>query len=685
MSHSPSHPPVAYIEDYNEDAHTTLPETRQTANIAAKRSKPDIAKLKLAQSGRDEPSDTGYSNHSIATRRSVDSSLEPKSGNLRLKVNTAVAGAITKSRSAEGERKATSPPKNTTRPSLRRTESKVKSRNGEVMQQRNCTCKECQTMAKPPARSPEKSSKPDPVPKDQPAKQKPQAPVPSQSSIPAGKRPNVDIPIIQPAQARPRPISAQAYRGSRPVSYHSGAMPEYFYTQPICIERRPGTAFAPGVSFPPPSYPPPKPVYFPPPLQPLPPRQEVSPIMPYIYDPRLQTHLPSHPQPRPQPRQWTSDQSAPLPQPLIYSSSPILEYPRQPNYPGLNPSSQPTLRHSFNLHERPAPVREEQFVREDYYHQMPPPPRVPVPLQEYRPAIKHSTTAGAHPTLHRRQSKRSEENIELYSGGRSPRKSSPEKRDPPSRPPLTSRLSMASNHDRSTNNYPIDRGTARVRIENNATAKQRRRASVYGGEMHRDLERVVEAYQSSKNADAGLPISDITADSLKMVRKKTQSSDSGSRRSGEGRGSREGSEIKPPNSSDRRGGSDVKSRTENDGITMRLPKGKGINVDLKGSGVEGRTISLRQIGQGEGGMELSIGARGGTDGSREESGERSRRRYTVIDDGGVKELEYARTVGRASRYEKEIEHGRDKERRVTESRSRRSSRSGSYRDAGRMF
>lgn len=692
MSHSPSHPPAAYIEDYNEDAHTTLPETRQTANVAAKRSRPDIAKMKLAQSGRDETSDSGYSSRNTTTHTNIDPSPKSKSRDLRLKVNTAVPGAITKNRSLEVERKASSPPKSAQRPSSSRTELKVKSRNGEATQQNDCMCTKCQkttrrSAAPPP---PENSSRLEASSKDRAAKSKPEPTVPPQSSVPPGKRPNFDVPILQPAQARPRSANPQSYRTGRPASFHSGAMPEFLYTQPIYIDRRPMPTYPLGVSFPPPSYPPPKPAYFPPPLQPVPVRQDVSPITPYIYDPRPQPHLHNHLQPRPQARQWASEQppppAPPPPQPLLYSASPIVEYPAQPQYPGLHPASQPTLRHSFNLHERSAPLREEQVLRdEDYYHQMPPPPPPPrtnMPLQQYRPAMRHAATSGAHPTLHHRRSKRSEENIEEIPGGRSPRKASPEKRDPPSRPPLTTRPSTASSHDKPTKNHPVNRGTAQVRIENNAAAKQRRRASVYGGELHRDLERVVEDYQTSTNADAGLPISDFSADSLKMVRKKTQSSDSGSRRSGEGRGSREGSEIKPRNSTDRRGGSDVKARSDNEGFTMRLSK--GINVDLKGGSVEGRTISLRQIEQGQGGMELSIGARERIDGDRDDAGERSRRRYSVIEDGGVKELDYARTASRVGRDQKEIEIGREKERRVAESRSRRSSRSG-HRDIGRMF
>lgn len=197
------------------------------------------------------------------------------------------------------------------------------------------------------------------------------------------------------------------------------------------------------------------------------------------------------------------------------------------------------------------------------------------------------------------------------------------------------------------------------------------------------------------------------------MRKKTHhggSSDGGSRVSGEGRaGSREGSEVKPRSSTDRR--SEIKTRAsttsggnENDGFTMRF--NTGVSVDLKGDGVEGRTISLRPSAETEGGMELSIGARGRGGSSGNGGRDKSRRPASYVDGG--RELEYARSVGREgdsgkdrdrergrererekekekekernrereTEKERERDRERERERRLVASRSRRSSRSG---------
>lgn len=64
-------PHAAFCEEYDEDAHITLPETRQTANAAAKRSK---AELKYALEPLvDGASDSGYSSRTAATVNSTQS------------------------------------------------------------------------------------------------------------------------------------------------------------------------------------------------------------------------------------------------------------------------------------------------------------------------------------------------------------------------------------------------------------------------------------------------------------------------------------------------------------------------------------------------------------------------------------------------------------------------------------
>lgn len=199
--------------------------------------------------------------------------------------------------------------------------------------------------------------------------------------------------------------------------------------------------------------------------------------------------------------------------------------------------------------------------------------------------------------------------------------------------------------------------------------------SYHGHESHRDLERSVEAYQ----AETGIETLPVTADSLDLVRKKTVSSNTSSRVSGRsGRGSREGSDVKPRSSTDRRGGSDVKTRNDDDGLTMRFNASHGVNLDLKGGSVEGRTISLRQSKDGgDGDMEFSIGGKSNETGSKTEVKEKRRKRYSIFGGSGLREVEPAsRSASRPSRDAKADEEKKSSSKKISSSRSRRSSRSG---------
>lgn len=158
---------------------------------------------------------------------------------------------------------------------------------------------------------------------------------------------------------------------------------------------------------------------------------------------------------------------------------------------------------------------------------------------------------------------------------------------------------------------------------------------------------------------------------MKLIRKKTNhtsSSDAGSFVSGEGRAG-SWDDLRSRRSLDRR--SELKTRTLNpngasisevEGVTLRFNASQNVNLDLTGDGVETRTISLRQSGESEGGMELSIGGldRGG--GSVNMGRERSWRGRSSYIDGssGGRELEYARSVGRDGDREREREKEREK-------------------------
>ncbi|OAX78406.1 hypothetical protein ACJ72_07288 [Emergomyces africanus] len=61
---------AAFFEDFDEDANVTIPETRTVANVAARRSKPDIQQSGTSTDGA---SDSGYSSRTAATVGSADS------------------------------------------------------------------------------------------------------------------------------------------------------------------------------------------------------------------------------------------------------------------------------------------------------------------------------------------------------------------------------------------------------------------------------------------------------------------------------------------------------------------------------------------------------------------------------------------------------------------------------------
>ncbi|KAL8831808.1 MAG: hypothetical protein Q9170_005136 [Blastenia crenularia] len=669
MSHSPSQPHAAYFEDYNEDAHTIVPESRQTANVAAKRSKPDISTVKVTELGRYGASDSGYSSHTGATLNSGASSLASKAGSATLTLDTSIESlAASKRRPTPTQRQSQTTPQSPHKPPLRRSESKA--RQKEALRQGSCRCDDCQAKAKSRVSRP--TTSPQNVSPDQ-ERQKPAgnaenitAPKTLQTSAPAAA-----APVVQPAQPRQRHPGSQSYRSTpRPVSFHGGSMPQPMYYQPVFIGR-PQSTFPAQSPFPPPSYPPPAPSYFPQsyqhPQQPA--VGQPSPTMQrelYTIPPSLYS-LPS----QPQTRSWPIEQHLPPRQPIIYSAPPIVEYPPSSQFTG---APHPSVHRTFSERdrERPMPLREEYFpYDEDYCRMPPPPPPPPKPpnATHQRPHIRHAVTTAARvpqPEPYFTEEYMVEDRVQ-----RSPRKYISEDHNRPTRPALTTRHSNIKASDRTHGIDRLEQSFARMSVEGgHAAAKQRRRMTYYGGPIPRDLERQVEAYQADKNASAETTTTatvPLTADSLKLVRHKTQTSnsDAGSRASGEGRTSREGSDVKARSATGRRGSSEIRTRND-DGFTMRFNSSQGVNLDLKGAAKD-RTISLRQSREGDGNMELSIKG-------KSDSREKSRRRQSYIDGNTVRELESIRAASRMGRPSREAEGERTKERSVVASQSRRSSR-----------
>ncbi|KAL4803430.1 hypothetical protein BDV18DRAFT_40959 [Aspergillus unguis] len=83
-------PHAAFVEEYDEDAHVSLPETRQVANVVSKRSKPDLRKSAREPPFVEAASDSGYSSRTAATVNSSQSAPSGSRPPVPLKVDTSL-------------------------------------------------------------------------------------------------------------------------------------------------------------------------------------------------------------------------------------------------------------------------------------------------------------------------------------------------------------------------------------------------------------------------------------------------------------------------------------------------------------------------------------------------------------------------------------------------------------------
>ncbi|KAE8163764.1 hypothetical protein BDV40DRAFT_132121 [Aspergillus tamarii] len=79
-------PHAAFCEEYDEDAHVIVPDTRQVANLAAKRSKLDLRSA--GEALVDIASDSGYSSRTAATVNSTQSGPSGRKDPVPLKIDT---------------------------------------------------------------------------------------------------------------------------------------------------------------------------------------------------------------------------------------------------------------------------------------------------------------------------------------------------------------------------------------------------------------------------------------------------------------------------------------------------------------------------------------------------------------------------------------------------------------------
>lgn len=609
MSVNPSrpHPLPATCEDWNEDARTTIPDTRRTANSAAKRSsKPDISLLAKAGDdntpklpklhGKDGASDSGYSSQTAATVDSGGSSQRSRLGLAPLTVDTGAANEKTKTTPPESKPKSAAR-KSPTKPAPHATTSKNQGK--ESTRPEGCKCNDCAAKKKPIVTPVESRSPQDPFTLHPTSRTRGVSPPPAQSARAPPPDHAQQTMFVNTAQPRSRPPSAQPHRMARPMSFHAGMMPEGIYYPPpqAYVERRPQPILFATPTHPVPSYPTTSAPYMPSPVQPVPPTYP----MPSPYE-----------QHRSQPRQWPAEAyTHPSRHPAMYEP-PIIQYgePKSTYATGVlpQPYSQPAPRDPNFYRERHPNAVQEYYERGvDYYKMPPPPPPAPTLPSHQRPAIRHAaTTSAAHATLHPRRSgdefpplssREADVSFRRLTRHESVPEHPPRSRRqsliarPPAGPPKASYTSTPNERNLVERAYVPD--------------KQRRRASYYGQDA---LEREAERYQYDTNNAPGAPVkTNPTIDTVKLGHKHTQSQASvaGSNSSTKSGGrSREGSDVK--------GRSGVSSRVvagsaEADAFAMRFPA--GVKVDVKGDGVEGRTITFQQSGDGDGSMELRIGGR----------------------------------------------------------------------------
>lgn len=592
-------PHAAFVEEYDEDANVALPETRQVANVAAKRSKSELRPAELAL---DLASDSGYSSRTAATVNSGHQS--PPSGRrspVALKLDTTPKAISTEkhreSRKDKGKERAdkrTSADmmqydamRNSSRmaPSPR-SQSKARRRDSASVRHPS-GCWECDQGLYHP------STPMEPRPMDYPPYYYPQPappPPPSVHDIPSSPKAarypypySQDVHVSQGAHAQRR-MSRSYHDNGRPLSFH-GPLPDAMYnSMPMSpYEHGPppsASAFANLPSYPQPPYPPQHPQYY----------HDPGPGPQAIYErPRASSKS------RPKERSRRGSVYGP----------PVVEYtPPSSVYDGGAP-----LERRSSREPRSRPPSQSLELDEDYYR-MPPPPPPPVPKPKSKPPLQiiqprkapSSSGGGRRPS----QSSFDMSDLEAALPDRVIRKISD------TREPLIPERSQSLKKSRRMSAYHESERPARIAIENS----RRRRVSYYvdsdsddddddddddtdtdhdRSDLKNDLEqkhRSAEEYQAARSGSKTVP---LTADALfKAKMSQRPESDSGSQKSRSN--SSRGSDART------RDGSGVGSKYDDDGsITMTM---KGLTMSFTQEALGGKTIHL-QTGE-EGAMQLNI-------------------------------------------------------------------------------
>ncbi|CRG83441.1 hypothetical protein PISL3812_00792 [Talaromyces islandicus] len=594
---SPQKPAAAYFEEYDDDAGSVIPHTRQSANIAAKRSKSDFGPLDLVPI--DFASDSGYSSRTAATGNSSQSRASGKPSPLALSLDTnprskAVDAVRTKETRREkgkqrDEKRASADlmHMNARTVAPQRSSSKSRRRESITMQHQPPEGYWPYVNSGYPAMPAYPVSAVEPRPMDYhyyysqhpqakemppPSPQAPRYPYPSYGP---------EMHVAQSPVRQRRPSRASAYHlDERPLSYHAG-MPEAMYN-PGALPASPFDHHGP---------PPASSAYY---TQPSTPQNQ------YFVEPGSQfeavyekSRASSVSRPREQRRRSS-----------VYAR-PVIEHPTpQPSYDDgsflerhISREHRSSRRQSESRRPESRRPVEIDDLDEDYYRMPPPPPPGPKPkvkapkiIQKRPEHPPKSVTTGSVPPTSRRMSHSRDswdlsdlkealphQQIRKMAGG--PERSQSMKatrRMSYNSPDGARRIAIEDSRRRRTLYYDDDRAS-----QHDSTAEME--------QQHRSA----EEYQAAKSGRTGVP---LTADALKLKSRiaQRQDSDSGSQKSRSN--SSRGSDART------RDGSGVGSRFDDDNsFTMMM---NGMNISFDPGSVNGKTIHLRTDDQGAIGLNI---------------------------------------------------------------------------------
>lgn len=467
---------AATCEEWDEDAQTTLPDTRTSANVAAKRSKPELNIAKSHRRRSTEANADKMRRTPTNTQDDASSRKEKKIAGLKLATTFPERDSRLYSSGPPAER----PRRSTSRPAAKRTISKAEQREPFTRHQiGECWICDMYGYHVVMPREPQPPSKETSVP---------------QSPLTASQQPSYQASVKaerpEATTIQTRPNRSQSYRDLRPISFHAGMIPEAFHplvSQPLSAYdwNMPTTPITPYTAT---AYPP------------TPTLTSHNQYQDYLQPSLLQYSQSAPPLPIPPPPQPGRGISV-RGQPIIQQSS--------------IPMDQPPLSRTTSLREQQR-SRKNSLSREENAKKMPPPQGIPA---SRRPNMLKANTSTSTPvSLHRARSHSNHASVPAQSIHKERR---------PDPPPSSYRERPLAVSDNSSQQRPVPRQSKTYADRRHSLQVS---SSVPGpdkGSLPPNVERhesEAEAYQRSR----GTKPQALTLDTVSRI---SRHSDSGSQRS----------------------------------------------------------------------------------------------------------------------------------------------------------